>query len=155
MTPLLSLLLNGLPPGLWQLDRFGSVQRRLVEAFGHGIAAIDIDPRSPKSELLDLVADRLGLPQWFGGNWDALYDSLLDLPRRVDPRSPGGSSTTGDRTDLIVIRAAHRPDADPVRDTRPGADTAVLLGIFSEVADEARRCVVVAGIEVGSVSTTG
>lgn len=155
MTPLLSLLLNGLPPGLWHLDRFDSVQRRLVESFDHGIVIIDIDPRGEKLDLLDRVADRLGFPEWFGRNWDALSDALFDLPRSLDHPAPTPSSPTGDRADLIVIRAVDRPHADLTGDAEPGADAAVLLDIFSEVADQAGRCVVAAGMAVGSAPTAG
>ncbi|MFC7923364.1 barstar family protein [Streptomyces cinereoruber] len=32
---------------------------------------------------MDRCAEALGLPDWFGRNWDALADCLADLPRPV------------------------------------------------------------------------
>lgn len=35
-----------------------------------------------KEVMLEAVAQALGFPDWFGGNWDALEDSLTDLSWR-------------------------------------------------------------------------
>lgn len=40
--------------------------------------AVDLDGVSDKAGLMDRIADALGLPDWFGRNWDALADSLCD-----------------------------------------------------------------------------
>ena len=37
-----------------------------------------------KDAILASVASALGFPEWFGGNWDALEDSLTDLSWRED-----------------------------------------------------------------------
>ena len=38
-----------------------------------------------KGELLATLAERLGAPEWFGRNWDALEDGLRDLSWRDAP----------------------------------------------------------------------
>lgn len=149
MTPLLSLLLNNLPPGLWHLDGFDSVRRQLVEAFGHRVVLIDIDPGAPKLELLDLVADRLGFPHWFGRNWDALNDVLFDLAAPSDT-----PSATGHGDDLIVFRALDGA-SEPSGNLEPGDAAATMFDIVAQVADEAGLCVVVAGIAAGRDPTDG
>jgi hypothetical protein len=36
-----------------------------------------------KDAMLKAIADALGFPRWFGGNWDALEDCLADLSWRA------------------------------------------------------------------------
>jgi RNAse (barnase) inhibitor barstar len=40
---------------------------------------IDLSEVGDKAELLAALADGLEFPEWFGGNWDALEDCLMDL----------------------------------------------------------------------------
>lgn len=150
MTPLLSLVLNDLPPGVWKLDGFDSVGRRLVEAFGHRVVIIDIDPRGDKLELLDVVADRLGFPHWFGRNWDALNDVLLDLSP-----APGAPPKADSHTDLIVFRAVVNATGKPSNRLEPGPAATTMLDIFAQVAEEAGFCVLAAGIAAGREPTIG
>lgn len=42
-------------------------------------AAIDLSGCADKDAALSRIADALGFPDWFGGNWDALADCLRDL----------------------------------------------------------------------------
>ncbi|MFH8341630.1 barstar family protein [Streptomyces sp. AM6-12] len=42
------------------------------------IVTLDLTGVADKSGLMDAVARALGLPDWFGRNWDALLDSLGD-----------------------------------------------------------------------------
>jgi RNAse (barnase) inhibitor barstar len=40
--------------------------------------AVDLGGVRGKAELLARLAERLGFPEWFGGNWDALNDVLAE-----------------------------------------------------------------------------
>ena len=42
--------------------------------------SVDLGAVRSKRELLEALAGALALPKSFGGNWDALADSLQDLP---------------------------------------------------------------------------
>ncbi|WP_329387875.1 barstar family protein [Streptomyces sp. NBC_01351] len=50
-----------------------------AEASGWTAVRMDLDGVRTKAELMRRVADALRLPEWFGGNWDALADCLRDL----------------------------------------------------------------------------
>ncbi|MGW0584758.1 barstar family protein [Streptomyces sp. NPDC002920] len=41
---------------------------------------LDLDGVMDKAALMDRCARDLELPEWFGRNWDALADSLTELP---------------------------------------------------------------------------
>ncbi len=146
MTPLLVLLTRGLPPGAWRIDRFDTSRDRLVRAFGFRVAVIDVDPNSPKHQLLDLVATQLGFPRWFGRNWDALHDCLFDV-------APQTNRDAEQEPILIVARliGASRPiEAGAIP---PESPAATLIDILADDAEPAGLCVVFAGIEAGAVPT--
>ncbi|MCX4702319.1 barstar family protein [Streptomyces sp. NBC_01352] len=42
------------------------------------VVTVDLDGVTDKAGLMDRCARALGLPDWFGRNWDALADSLGD-----------------------------------------------------------------------------
>ncbi|MEV1068637.1 barstar family protein [Streptomyces sp. NPDC050263] len=44
------------------------------------VLTLDLDGVTDKAALMDRCAKHLELPDWFGRNWDALADSLTDLP---------------------------------------------------------------------------
>jgi hypothetical protein len=46
------------------------------------VARIDLGGAADKDALLARLAEALGFPAWFGGNWDALEDCLADLSWR-------------------------------------------------------------------------
>jgi hypothetical protein len=46
------------------------------------LARVPLDGAPDKEALLARVAEALGFPDWFGGNWDALEDCLCDLSWR-------------------------------------------------------------------------
>ncbi|MFF9913127.1 barstar family protein [Streptomyces sp. NPDC013457] len=44
---------------------------------------LDLNGIVDKAGFMDRCSTALGLPAWFGRNWDALADSLTDLPEPV------------------------------------------------------------------------
>ena len=56
-----------------------AVVREVARESGLEVFAIDLEGKKDKQSLLDEMARALGFPKWFGGNWDALEDCLLDL----------------------------------------------------------------------------
>ncbi len=50
------------------------------EALGRPLLLIDTHQVSDKAGFMEAVATGFELPDWFGRNWDALADSLRDLP---------------------------------------------------------------------------
>ncbi len=49
------------------------------ELDGFEVLRIDGSAVSGKEELLDMIAEGFGFPDWFGRNWDALEECLRDL----------------------------------------------------------------------------
>jgi hypothetical protein len=47
------------------------------------LARVDLAGAADKEALLARLAQALGFPDWFGGNWDALEDCLADLSWRA------------------------------------------------------------------------
>ncbi|CAL9629265.1 barstar family protein [Streptomyces sp. NPDC090994] len=45
---------------------------------GRIVVTLDLAGVTDKAGLMDRCARSLGLPEWFGRNWDALADSLAD-----------------------------------------------------------------------------
>ncbi|MFF5449321.1 barstar family protein [Streptomyces sp. NPDC012888] len=50
-----------------------------AEAAGWATVRLDLDGVRTKSGLMDACAEAFRLPEWFGRNWDALADCLIDL----------------------------------------------------------------------------
>ncbi|MGW5852485.1 barstar family protein [Streptomyces sp. NPDC055254] len=50
-----------------------------AEKAGWTTVRLDLDGVRGKAGLMRACGDALRLPQWFGGNWDALADALRDL----------------------------------------------------------------------------
>ncbi|MCX3062964.1 barstar family protein [Streptomyces beihaiensis] len=71
--------MNGLPddgPGPRAAEPV-TPARSLAEA-GWSVRCLDLGDAEDKAAFMDRCADTLGLPDWFGRNWDALADSLTD-----------------------------------------------------------------------------
>ena len=49
------------------------------EANGYCVFPVDLRRVRDKEELLDTLAKALAFPEWFGHNYDALYDCLCDM----------------------------------------------------------------------------
>ena len=94
---------------------------RLAGSLGLAVARIDLGGCRDKDELLGRIAVGLALPEWFGRNWDALYDCLADL-------DPGGGAGY-----LLVLEHA----GELRREAPEDFDTAV--GILSDVSAEWSR----------------
>ncbi|GGS98586.1 MULTISPECIES: barstar family protein [Streptomyces] len=45
---------------------------------GRTVVTLDLAGVTAKADLMDRCARSLGLPEWFGHDWDALADSLAD-----------------------------------------------------------------------------
>lgn len=54
--------------------------RSAASAVGDQFAAIDCADARDKADVLARIAKALAFPKHFGGNLDALYDSLTELP---------------------------------------------------------------------------
>ncbi|MFC9296528.1 barstar family protein [Streptomyces sp. NPDC057011] len=50
-----------------------------AEEAGWTTVRLDLDGVRSKAELMERCGEALRLPEWFGGNWDALADALRDL----------------------------------------------------------------------------
>ncbi|MFD3468953.1 barstar family protein [Streptomyces sp. NPDC058682] len=60
-----------------------------AEAAGRTTVRLDLSGVRDKSELMRRCGDALRLPEWVGGNWDALADALRDLSWLPVPRGGG------------------------------------------------------------------
>lgn len=58
-----------------------------AEAAGWATVRLDLDGVRSKAELMRRCGDALGVPEYFGANWDALADALRDLSWL--PAAPG------------------------------------------------------------------
>ncbi|MEV5279190.1 barstar family protein [Streptomyces sp. NPDC051994] len=99
-----------------------------ARAEGWATQVLDLAGVTGKAALMDRFARALHLPDWFGRNWDALADSLGDLPAR-----PGA-----DRGLLLLVTgwqgyAETRPEewalAREVMDAATGPELCVLLAL--------------------------
>ncbi|MEV5507313.1 barstar family protein [Streptomyces orinoci] len=75
-------LLDGtVPPGIYRLPVTESAARTLTLAAEAGwrAARLRLDGVGDKAAFLDKCAADLGFPGWFGHNWDALADCLMDF----------------------------------------------------------------------------
>jgi len=81
--------LNALPSNAVQARGVLTVEAlaRLAEAGGHRWVFADLAHGADREELFRTIGRAFGFPAWFGGNLDALYDSLRDLIDATD--APG------------------------------------------------------------------
>jgi RNAse (barnase) inhibitor barstar len=57
----------------------------VVRGTGLDVVTLSFAGVQSKESLLKKLAEALGFPRWFGGNWDALEDCLSDLSWRDAP----------------------------------------------------------------------
>lgn len=77
MSKLLQRLRDAKRSGVYRASRAGAILDA-VAGSSFDVVTIDAAGRKP----LEKIAHALAFPQWFGGNWDALEDSLGDLSWR-------------------------------------------------------------------------
>lgn len=88
-----------------------------ASAAGIDFVACDFEENDDQVDALHLLAEALDLPDYFGGNLDALYDCLTDLSWRNNPAT------------VLMITGC-----DELRDAEPeGFDS--LLEVFAAVVD--------------------
>lgn len=83
MSGLAAVLAQRHEPGvyLWHAAFSGDEVAHTVEHAGWRFAHVDAWPTDTKGEFLERLAKALDFPSWFGGNLDALADSLSDVDR--------------------------------------------------------------------------
>ena len=65
--------------GLYACDEAaGAALAEQAVAAGLKVAAVDLEHAGSRAALLDAFADGLELPEYFGGNWDALDECLRE-----------------------------------------------------------------------------
>lgn len=89
-----------------------------AEGAGWIVLRLDLDGVRSKAALMRRCGDALRVPEWFGGNWDALADVLVDLSWLPD--APG----------RLLAVTSWRGYADE----RPG-DWATLREVLEEAVD--------------------
>lgn len=79
------------------------------------LARVDLGGAPHKEALLERFALALGFPAWFGGNWDALEDCLMDLSWRagaghvllIEGHGELPADDLGVLLDVLAAAAAH------------------------------------------------
>ncbi|MDQ1043869.1 barstar family protein [Streptomyces sp. V4I2] len=92
------------------------------------LVTVDLDGVTDKAGLMDCCARALGLPDWFGRNWDALADSLGD-----HTVWPEGAVESG----LLIVVRNWQPYAKALPQEWETAQE-----VFAEAADRTRALTV-------------
>ena len=117
-----SLFADAARAGVYHLPHAG-VGDLLKGAGAAGCCAfrVDLSQMRDKDGMLHAVAKALAFPEWFGANWDALTECLLDM---------GWRPATG-----YVVVLDHADRAHGLAE----ADFVTLLQVFQDVADQWRE----------------
>jgi len=119
-------------PGAPDRARMEALLERL-RADGTDAVWVDRTPVFDKATLLGALHEALGLPAWFGFNWDALQDALFgpdggDAPPRVlvfrDLALLEGRDPETARTFLDIVRTVSSNPASTLRGLIRAADVA-------------------------------
>ena len=81
MSKLLQRLKDASRSGVYRVSRSDAIVD-VLRGSRLGMAQISLQAAAGKEALLKSIAESLGFPAWFGGNWDALEDCLSDLSWR-------------------------------------------------------------------------
>jgi hypothetical protein len=103
MSKLLQRLSDATKSGVYRTSRIDEILAATRASELH-VARVGLAGASSKDAVLTRFADALSFPEWFGGNWDALEESLGDL------------SWIGAGGHVLLIEGA-RDVAEPVRGT--------------------------------------
>ncbi len=71
--------------GVYRLNCTLDDVRTAADDAGFALLEADLAESHGKGALLAALAQAIGAPEWFGGNWDALADALGDLSWRAAP----------------------------------------------------------------------
>lgn len=74
----MTLLRDPASAGLYACDHDIDAWTSAATAAGLMVVRVDLEHRGTKGAILDAFADACGLPEYFGGNWDALDECLRD-----------------------------------------------------------------------------
>lgn len=76
MSKLLKRLSDAGKSGVYRVGHDHAI-REVLTGSAHQVATVEL--AKGKDAMIASIADALGFPAWFGGNWDALEDCLTDL----------------------------------------------------------------------------
>lgn len=113
-----------LPAGLYRYAGWDTSAELVEEARSWGWAAWQVHGENVKSkaEFIGAIAQALDLPAWQGKNWDALEETLRDLPETRNGENPATGYLIILNTPRVWIRA------------NPG-DWKTATSVFNEVSD--------------------
>ncbi|MEU9355495.1 barstar family protein [Streptomyces griseoloalbus] len=103
------------------------------------VVTLDLDGVTDKAGLMDVCARALGLPDWFGRNWDALVDCLAD-----HTVWPEGAVERG----LLIVVRGWKPYA-----AARAEEWATAQEVFAEAAD--RTASLTVALALGGFSEQG
>jgi len=86
--------------GVYRLNCTADVLRETAREANFALFELDLSHVHNKGELLAAFAQAIAAPEWFGNNWDALYDALGDLSWHPAPGY------------VILLKDASLPDND-------------------------------------------
>ena len=92
--------------------------RRWAAQAGHRFVLVECSDCVDKASVLKAIGRAFAFPEWYGGNLDALYDCLTDLPERSDPGWV-----------VVLERLPGEPTFGP-------ADRDALLDVFRDAAED-------------------
>lgn len=79
MNELTPLFLGFVGPGLWSVTEVGKSDQEFAQTLGLAWLEVDLSDVDSKETLMTALKRDLGLPDYFGRNWDALDECLGDL----------------------------------------------------------------------------
>jgi hypothetical protein len=111
MSKLRARLLDPSHSGVYRVLRTDAIEEA-VRGSRLNLGRINLAGVSGKEAMLERIASALAFPDWFGGNWDALEDCLIDL------------SWCEAEGHVLVFTGA-----------QPGDDTGVLIDVLASSAE--------------------